>query len=333
MVAGSTYEPAVEGSGGGLARSPAQGSEYGVGWGWVEAISKYHDLWVLTGGHCREEIEAERRRRPELAQHLHFHFIPRVRYRFAEKIWPPAYLYTYQHQWLPAAFEAGKALHEEIHFDLAHQLTYVGFRVPGYLWLLDVPFVWGPIGGLEQTTWALIPSLGLKGALHFTARNILNEIDRRFKRVPKLAFAKADGGIIAATQAIRSEIKRFYGLDSTVISEIGIPPLTCQVPHRKDPSEPLRLLWCGEHRPRKALQFLLEALGSGSAARDWQLEILGEGPCTQAWRSLAVKLGITAAAIGRDRCRGPKPWHSCSACTPWSSPASMTSHPQCWSKR
>ena len=34
---------------GAYACSPSRGSEPGVGWGWVEAISKYHDLWVLTG--------------------------------------------------------------------------------------------------------------------------------------------------------------------------------------------------------------------------------------------------------------------------------------------
>ena len=49
---------------GAYACSPSRGSEYGVGWGWAEAISKYHDLWILTGGQCREEIEAELSRRP-----------------------------------------------------------------------------------------------------------------------------------------------------------------------------------------------------------------------------------------------------------------------------
>ncbi|MGA2433895.1 MAG: glycosyltransferase family 4 protein, partial [Bryobacteraceae bacterium] len=221
-----------------------------------------------------------------------FHFIPRVRYLIAEKIWPPAYLYTYKHQWQCAALEAAKSLHEQIHFDLVHQLTYVSFRVPGYLWQLDVPFVWGPIGGLEQTTWRLIPALGVRGAVHFGARNFLNDIDRRFASLPKLAFQKAEGGIIAATEGIRREIKRFYGCDSTVISEIGIPPLTRDAPVRREAAEPLRLLWCGEHRPRKALPFLLEALGALPADLDWRLDILGEGPCTRAWRRIAASQGV-----------------------------------------
>ena len=272
---------------GAYACSPCRGSESGVGWGWVEAISKYHDLWVLTGDECRQEIEAELSRRPELRNRMRFYYIPRIRYLRAERIWPPAYLYTYKHQWQRAAYELGKRLHREVGFDIVHQLTYVGFRVPGMLWKLDSPFVWGPIGGLEQTTWALIPALGARGALHFLARNLVNDCDRRFARDPRLAFGKANGGIIAATAGIQKEIKRFYGYESTVISEIGLPPYTSQTPVRRLPSEPLQLLWCGIHEARKALPFLFSALQLLPPHLEWKLTIVGDGPCSAFWRRLA----------------------------------------------
>ena len=273
--------------------SPSRGSEYGVGWGWAEAISKYHDLWVLTGEEFREEIEAELSRRPELRSRMRFHYVPRVRYLRAEKIWPPAYLYTYKHQWQKAAYEAGKRLHEEVGFDIVHQLTYVGFRFPGALWKLDAPFVWGPIGGLEQTPWALIPALGLRGALYFLARNVWNEWDRRFSRTPRLAFEKADGGIIAATTGIQREIRRFYGRESTVISEIGLPPVTRETPARRLPSEPLHLLWCGRHIPGKALPFLFSALQLLPPEIEWKLTIVGDGPTSVHWRRLAQGKGLS----------------------------------------
>ena len=276
--------------------SPSQGSEYGVGWGWVEAISKYHDLWVLTGDECRADIEAELSRRPELRERLQFRYVPRVRYLAAERLWPPAYLYTYKHQWQKAAYEVGKRLHREVDFDLVHQLTYVGFRVPGLLWKLDVPFIWGPIGGLEQTTWALLPALGLRGGVYYAARNVLNEWDRRFARLPKHAFAKAAGGIIAATSGIQREILRFYERTSTVISEIGLPPVTREAPTRRSPSEPLRLLWCGYLLPGKALPLLLSALRLLPSELDWRLTIIGKGPCSGSWRRIARQNGIA------DRC-------------------------------
>jgi glycosyltransferase involved in cell wall biosynthesis len=281
---------------GAYACSPSRGSEYGVGWGWVEAISKYHDLWVLTGVHCKDEIEAELSRRPELKSRIQFHYIARTRYLWAEKLWPPAYLLTYKNQWQKAAFEAARRLHERIHFDIVHQLTYVGFRVPGLLWKLDAPFVWGPIGGLEQTAWAFLPALGVQGGLYFLARNLLNEWDRRFSRTARRAFARADGGIIAATSGIQREISRFYSYDSAVISEIGLPPVTRETPTRRRPFEPLTMLWCGNHLPGKALPFLLSALKMLPADLNWKLTILGDGPCSAKWRKLAGNNGLA------DRC-------------------------------
>lgn len=276
--------------------SPHEGSEAGVGWGWVEAISAHHDLWVLTGSQFREGLEEVLRRRPELQKRIQFHYIPRTRYNFLEKFWPPAYLYTYKHQWQRDAFQMGARLHAEINFDMVHQLTYVGFRVPGELWRLGIPFVWGPIGGLEQTTWALLPSIGFRGGLHFAARNLLNERDRRFARLPKLAFKAAEGGIIAATSGTQREIARFYGSQSIVISEIGLPPVRVSVPGRRSPADPLRLLWSGNFNPGKALPFLLSALSLSPSALNWTLTIVGDGPCAIAWQRLARKMGLA------DRC-------------------------------
>lgn len=272
--------------------SPCEGSEAGVGWGWVEAISTRHDLWVLTGAQFRESIEKELQRRPELRNRLRFYYIPRIRYIIAEKLWPPTYLYTYQHQWQRDAYAVGHRLQEQIGFDIVHQLTYVGFRVPGYLWRLGVPFVWGPIGGLEQTTWALIPSLGLRGGIHFAARNLLNEWDRRFAGLPKRAFQAADGAVIAATSGNQREILRFYGRASTVISEIGLPPTIRTVPRRRSGTEPLRLLWCGNFNPGKALPFLFSALRPLPPDRQWTLSIVGDGPCAARWQKLAGKMGL-----------------------------------------
>jgi len=279
---------------GAVACSPSRGSEPGLGWGWVEAISKHHDLWVLTGDKNRQGIEEELSRRPELGNRMRFYYIPHVRHLKVEKIWPPNYLYTYKHQWQKAAFEAGKRLHEEVGFDIVHQITYTSFRVPGMLWQLDPPFVWGPVGALEQTTWALIPALGLHGALHFLVRNLWNDWDRRFSRIPRLAFEKAEGGIIAATSGIQREIRRFYGHESSVVCENGLPPVTRETPVRRLPSEPLNLLWCGLHIPRKALPFLFSALNLLPRYLDWKLTIIGDGPSSISWRRLAQIKGISA---------------------------------------
>lgn len=281
---------------GAYACNPSRGSEDGVGWGWVEAISKYHDLWVLTSDQWQNEIEAELQKKPELRERIHFHYVPWINHAFSHWLWPLVHLFDYQHSWQEAAYALGKKLNEEIHFDIVHQLTYVGYRVPGRLWQIGVPFVWGPIGGLEQTTWALIPSLGLRGGIHFAVRNLLNEWDRRFAQLPKQAFAAADGGIIAATTGIQREIRRFFGRSSSVVSEIGLPPITLQPERQTRRATPLTLLWCGYLLPGKALPFLFSALELLPASLEWKLKIIGDGPCAADWRRLSRKMRLA------DRC-------------------------------
>lgn len=56
--------------------SPSRGSEPGMGWGFVEAISRYHDLSVIMEEEkFRCEVEEELHKRPELREGLKFYYL------------------------------------------------------------------------------------------------------------------------------------------------------------------------------------------------------------------------------------------------------------------
>lgn len=279
--------------------SPLRGSEEGVGWGWVTALAEHHDLWVLTASHWRPEIEPVLAKEPGLGKRLRFIYVPR-RWRravaLAEKFWPPIYLASYKHQWQRDALNVAQRLHREVGFDLVHQITYVGFRVPGEWWRLGIPFVWGPIGGLEQTPWHLLLPMGPRGIMRFACRNFWNEYDRRFSRRPREAFRKA-AAIIAATEGIQKEIFRFFQRDAAIIPEVGLPPVSLIQPPRREPGEPLRLLWCGRHIPSKALPLLFQSLKLLPRRIQWRLEILGSGPCTEGWKRQCRRLDLEERCV------------------------------------
>ena len=285
--------------------NPYSGSEQGVGWGWVSAIAEKHDVWVIAGALYRNDIEKEISKNADCCKNIRFYYVPRIRWLWLEKVWPPAYLWTYR-IWQKEAYKLSVKLNEEIDFDIAHQLTYVGFRVPGYLWKLDIPFVWGPIGGLENTPWKFLTVMGLRGFIYYAGRNIINSLHKRYLSGPKMAFKKAHGGIIAATQGIRREILRWYGEESDVICEIGPPPEVADSYSLREPGESLKLSWSGLHLPGKALPLLLRAVAALPDNFDWQSDILGRGPLTKKWQKLAIKLGIDnrcnwAGWLSRDR--------------------------------
>jgi len=280
--------------------NPYKGSEEGVGWGWVRAISKHHNIYVITAAYHREDIEKAISEKIIPSSQVKFFFVPHKPWHYSpvkgwkfieNSILKPIMNHAYR-LWQSDAYKLAQKLHGQYHFDLVHQVTYVGFRFPGYLWKLNLPFVWGPIGGLENTLWRFIPGLGLTGGIYYAGRNILNSFHKKFLSGPKMAFRKAQGGVIAATEGIRREILHWYGVDSEVICEIGPPPEVADYHSLREVGSPLKLSWSGQHLSGKALPLLLKALAVLPESLDWQLDILGQGPCTGKWQRQAKKLGI-----------------------------------------
>lgn len=294
---------------GAYACNPRQGSEPAVGWGWLDAIKRHHDIDVIAGSYQRAWIEDEVARRVDEFGRVRFHYVePQKWSPFSGKaefwealarhpILVPVY-HRYYRSWLRAAYRVAAELHRRRRFDLVHQLTMVGFRFPGHLWKLDAPFVWGPIGGLENTPWRLLPAMGVRGAAYYAGRNLVNSMHKKLLRAPRHALSRA-GAAIAATSGIREELRRNYGAESVVVSEVsaaggGNIPVSLRMA-----GEPLRIAWIGQHQAGKALNLLLRALARVSESVDWRLDIYGDGPLRAKWERLARKLAIA------ERCA----WH------------------------
>jgi glycosyltransferase involved in cell wall biosynthesis len=278
--------------------NPLHGSEAAVGWNWIEAIKDRHDVHVLTASHQRKWIEEELRMRPGEFARVRFHYLesPRWRYSDDSRFWrwqanKPLLVFLfhrYYRRWMRVAYDAGFELKRKYQIDLVHQLTLVGFRFPGHLWKFETPFVWGPIGGLENTRWRLLPSMGARGAAYYSARNIVNSLHKKFSPAPRKAFGRASA-VLAATAGIQDEIRRWYGVSSEVISEVSAPPeVATEFAHRA-PGEPLRIVWSGQHLPGKALNLLLVAVSRVPNSVNWQLDIFGDGPSKPRWERLARK--------------------------------------------
>jgi glycosyltransferase involved in cell wall biosynthesis len=291
-----------------FACNPYKGSEHGVGWGWVTAIAKDHDVHVLVADFEREDINKWLADHPEFHNKVVFHFVPHKFYHYTNKskFWLKIENSSFKlimnlsyRLWLRDSYKLAQKLNQEYDFDLAHLITYVGFRFPGHLWKLDIPFVWGPIGGLENTSWQLLPLLGIRGTLYYAMRNLINTYHKKCLISCKRAFNKAGVGVISATEGIRKEIQKHYGVDSKVICEVGPPKRIEGEYSTRTDGEPIILSWSGEHLPGKALPLLLRSLEKLRSDIDWKLEILGDGPCTGHWKRLSIKLGIS------NRCR----WH------------------------
>lgn len=270
--------------------NPCQPSDAAAGWGWVRQIARFADTWALCGAWDREGIERHLKARGEI-RGLQFVFVDQSRLEGFLKRRRPLYEIHYlaHYLWHRRAFQAASGLFAEHPFDLVHQLTRNGFREPGFLWRLQAPFVWGPVGGTQNYPWRFLGTDGPRGALKEGARSLVNVLQLRFSPRVRQAAARA-AALIAANSEIQADLARVHGGSPLVLCDTGVEEL--QVGARPHPPPPLNLLWSGKFGPHKALHLLLHALAGLPANLSFTLRILGAGPQERRWRDLARRLGV-----------------------------------------
>jgi glycosyltransferase involved in cell wall biosynthesis len=281
---------------GAFALSPVRGSEPGIGWNLCSRLAGHHDVTALcTPGVADEDNEGEYNQ--YILKHgpvpgLTVHFVPMPRLsRWLQRphvtLTAPFYFIGYG-AWQRAAFATALRLHGEKSFDLAHQLTITGFREPGYLWKLPVPFVWGPLAGASDMPWAYFNTLSARDRVFYTLKNVVNAAHKRTKIRSRRAGRRARH-IFVNAEDNRALVSDLWGYPSEVMLDTGAPA-PAGSPRHFDGSRPLEIVWSGLHVGRKALHLLLHAMGKTSG--EMRLTVLGEGRETAAWKALAESLGV-----------------------------------------
>ncbi|HTV15206.1 MAG TPA: glycosyltransferase family 4 protein [Acidobacteriaceae bacterium] len=271
--------------------SPVQGSECAVGWDYVRAIAARHKVWVITRTVEREETELYLRQHPELLPNVTLHYIPMKDRTFYFPLREVVYALIYK-GWQKQALAYARRLDAEIDFDLIHQLNGIGFREPGYLWKIGKPFVWGPVGGLQYFPLRLMNAVPPARRPFFVFKN-LTTILAIYMGSRSRRAAQAAAAIFAASTNVAEKIRTAWGRNASVLAEVSAPELEPRLPTRRNPGEPLQIVWCGSCELRKALNIVLLALGRlrNSEIR-WRLTAVGGGPLLEEWKALAGSEGI-----------------------------------------
>lgn len=124
--------------------NPYKGSEDGTGWNWIHQLAKYNRVIVFT----REN------NLPHIERYLREFKVPHEgNMRFMGYDLP-----KYQRFWKRGSFGAlpyfylwqrtivNHIREMELDFDIAHNLNFHNDWIPNFLWQLNKPTVWGPIG-------------------------------------------------------------------------------------------------------------------------------------------------------------------------------------------
>jgi len=269
--------------------NPNFGSEPGAGWNRALETAKHFDTWVISHSDNAHAIRDYFQNHPPILG-LNFLFVesPPWENRVLDTRW---LMWLVVHRWHFRAFQVAKRLCNELELDLIHQVTPAAYREPGYLWQLDVPFVWGPVGGTQNLPWRFLLEAGPVRALSEAMRNITNFAQLHWSRRVKQAAQRA-AVLLVANSSIRESFQQNYGRTGTMTCDVGIKQIVPWLRTPRPDSGPLRILWSGDLEPRKALSLLLKALAQLPPGVNFELRVLGEGRMERRLKGMAADLGI-----------------------------------------
>lgn len=206
----------------------------------------------------------------------------------------PGGFYLSYWMWHRRVFRAAQRLHAQRPFSLVHQVSYCGYREPGFCWQLGVPFVWGPIGGTQNVPWRFLNQFSLIGSFKEAWRTVANKIQLRFGRRVRQALdaARASGMVFAANRQIQADFLQTLKIKLPVLLETGVESFVDKPRELRDHNKPLRVLWVGRLEDWKALPLLLKAIAKLPTELAFELRVVGRGRQGERARKLAQRLGI-----------------------------------------
>jgi len=265
---------------------PGRGSEPGMGWNWVQQISREHEVWLITSDEFRQQLERQ------IPANVHATYIPSYQFWERLKLGVPGLDWLYYYWWQWKVWLVGRKLQAEVGFDLAHHVTLGTWRAPSFLCLLPVPMIWGPVGGGETLPLGLRGELGWRGQVFEGLRQLANLVSR-WDPFVRMTMRRA-AAIIAANRetgkfiplACRPKVRTMLGIGMSAWEKgdedaVGGKP------------EGFIILFVGLLEPRKGGALALKAMGRVAQSRpEATLVIIGRGAEEERLGALARELGI-----------------------------------------
>jgi glycosyltransferase involved in cell wall biosynthesis len=262
---------------------PDKGSEPGLGWDLAMGLAQVADVHVVTRANNRRPTEeALNRISPKHVPIFHYFDLPEACLRFKR--------FTRSHRWYYSAWQRGvqplvKRVILENCLEVAHHATFASFRYPTAVCGHGVPAVWGPVGGVEQTPWVLLPWKYPPSLVYELPRNLSNAFFLRTSRRQARQWNRYST-VLASTKETQTMFAS-AGIPAELIPAVGLNDLSTMT--REPAPGALRLLYVGSLHYLKGVQFLIEAM---ARAEGICLTVVGSGPFESKLRNLARRLNV-----------------------------------------
>lgn len=270
---------------------PNRGSEQGVGWKWATEAAKTQLVFVLTRTKSKEVIEKELRLNP--IDNLFFIYCDsNSRLRKIS-------IYLEYIHWQFKAYKFLKKYLKNNHFDYLIHITFGTIFLPIWTHKLNVPFIWGPVGGGEAVPKEMYKNFVIKDRIPHIIKNILIKTIKFNPFVIKPA--KKAIMIITKTNDTKNVFPtRFHNkidvrLESCINPE-QLNEITSVTASKTNGF--INLCFTGRLIAFKNVKLLLDAVIELSKKKiQFQLNIVGEGNQKKFLENYALKHGINNNTI------------------------------------
>ena len=263
---------------------PGKGSEPEVGWQWALQAARFHDVTVLTRANNRASIEAGLERvATELRPRFVYHDLPGPFLALKRRLGCHA---LYLRLWHRSARAVVRRLIAASRFDLLHHLTWTGFRYPVAVSGRGVPWVWGPVGGIEKTPASLLPWSQPVATCGELLRNASNAVQ---SRASALSPRMRDAALVLAATRETEQAFAPLGVPVRLLPMAGIHVRDFPVREARR-AVGLRLVFAGRLVLWKGIDLALCALAASQT--EATLTFIGTGRGLGAARAMAMRLGL-----------------------------------------
>jgi glycosyltransferase involved in cell wall biosynthesis len=274
--------------------SPDMGSEPGLAWNWCINLASHCELHIITEGEFRNKIESVL---PILSQapNIHFYYNP-VSDEIRKMCWNQGdwRFYYYYRKWQKKTLNIALNIIQNNHIDIIHQLNMNGFREPGYLWKIkNIPFVWGPVGGLRQFPVAYLYNANITMILFNLFKNMINILQIKYNIRVRIAIYRADL-LLSTIPDSYNAIKKYHNRESIIVSETGGYFQNNVENLKRFDRTGLNLIWVGKFDFRKQLEIAIRTIAELKHLNGVKLNIYGTGSQKQIkyYRKLTADLNV-----------------------------------------
>lgn len=272
--------------------NPYKGSEDGTGWNYILQIARFQKVIAITRENNQIHIEKFIVENPNLLyQNIKFYYfdLPSWMRKWKKGNLLSMLYYQIWQRGIIYFIEKNK-----LSFDIVHNLNFHNDWTPSFLWKLNKPFVWGPIGHHP-----LIPKVYLKnyGFQVYLKDRFLGWIKFMFWNYSlslKKTISKADKIILMNSSVLDV-------LNIPITKQFKMHSIASESPKEfvKENTEEFRLISVGRFVPLKGFDLSIDSfakfhhlLTNDIEKKNCKLTLVGKGPQENLLKQLVIQNGI-----------------------------------------